>query len=149
MDVGPARVQNEAHAQQISKPASGYAFLNHSSMTLPNNLPPNVDDKLVARHKRRRTRFVTLQIWTNIQADPLQSPEDQNILEAAYTRNPKPDKMERLELVKQVALGEKEVQVRGCSQLIIIIASLISKRYGSRTDDRPRDENRVRFCRTR
>jgi hypothetical protein len=41
----------------------------------------------------------------------LNSPEDQEILEAAYKRDPKPDKAARLELVKQVALGEKEVQV--------------------------------------
>ena len=39
------------------------------------------------------------------------SPEDQTFLEAAYKRDPKPDKAARLEIVKQVALGEKEVQV--------------------------------------
>lgn len=39
------------------------------------------------------------------------SPEDQAILETAYSRDPKPDKAARIELVKQVALGEKEVQV--------------------------------------
>jgi len=39
------------------------------------------------------------------------SPEDQAVLEAAYKRDPKPDKAARLELVRQVALGEKEVQV--------------------------------------
>jgi hypothetical protein len=41
----------------------------------------------------------------------LNSPEDQEILEAAYKRDPKPDKAARLELVMRVALGEKEVQV--------------------------------------
>ena len=45
-------------------------------------------------------------------ADKVSSPDDQNILEDAYTRDPKPDKEARLELVKRVALGEKEVQVR-------------------------------------
>lgn len=40
------------------------------------------------------------------------SPEDQNILEASYRRDPKPDKAARLEIVKNVELGEKEVQVR-------------------------------------
>nr|POE49270.1 protein flowering locus d [Quercus suber] len=35
---------------------------------------------------------------------------DQATLEAAYARDPKPDKVKRLELVKLVALGEKEVQ---------------------------------------
>lgn len=39
------------------------------------------------------------------------SPEDQAVLEAAYKRDPKPDKTARQELVKHVALGEKEVQV--------------------------------------
>ncbi|KAK3722396.1 Homeobox protein yox1 [Vermiconidia calcicola] len=74
--------------------AYGYAFLNHSSATVPHNLPPNVDDKPLARQRRRRT-----------------SPEDQATLEAAYLVNPKPDKPARLELVKRVALGEKEVQI--------------------------------------
>lgn len=41
----------------------------------------------------------------------MRSPEDQASLEAAYKRDPKPDKAARLELVKHVALGEKEVQV--------------------------------------
>jgi hypothetical protein len=61
------------------------------------------------------------------------SPEDQSILEEAFKRDPKPgefsttsawptlscptltkpsDKSARLELVQQVSLGEKEVQVR-------------------------------------
>ncbi|SMR44341.1 unnamed protein product [Zymoseptoria tritici ST99CH_3D1] len=48
----------------------------------------------MARQKRKRT-----------------SPEDQELLEAAYNRDPKPDKAARLELVKRVALGEKEVQI--------------------------------------
>lgn len=40
------------------------------------------------------------------------SPQDHALLEAAYQRNSKPDKNERIEIVGQVALGEKEVQVR-------------------------------------
>ena len=91
---------------------SRYAFLNHSAATVNQNLPPTADDKPLARQRRRRTRFVldmsniiTHQIPTAI------SPEDQTILEAAYSRDPKPDKAARLELVKQVSLGEKEVQV--------------------------------------
>lgn len=71
-------------------------FVNHSTMTLPNNLPPNVDDKPMVRQKRKRT-----------------SPEDQAVLEAYYARDPKPDKAARLDLMKQVSMGEKEVQV-GC-----------------------------------
>lgn len=40
------------------------------------------------------------------------SPEDQATLEAEYKRNPKPDKAARMEILKKVSLGEKEVQVR-------------------------------------
>ena len=39
------------------------------------------------------------------------SPHDHSVLESAYQRNSKPDKDERLKLVKHVDLGEKEVQV--------------------------------------
>ncbi len=44
-------------------------------------------------------------------ADPSNSPEDYTILEAAYQKNSKPDKSERTEIVRRVALSEKEVQV--------------------------------------
>jgi hypothetical protein len=40
-----------------------FAFLVHSQDTLPNNLPPKVDDKPLARQKRRRTRFVALLVF--------------------------------------------------------------------------------------
>lgn len=40
------------------------------------------------------------------------SKEDEDILKAEYFQNPKPDKAARLRIVRQVALGEKEVQVR-------------------------------------
>ena len=39
------------------------------------------------------------------------SPEDQTMLEAAYNRDPKPDKAARLAIVEEVSLSEKEVQV--------------------------------------
>lgn len=39
------------------------------------------------------------------------SPGDHSILEAEYQRNPKPDKIARIDIVNRVALGEKEVQV--------------------------------------
>jgi hypothetical protein len=45
------------------------------------------------------------------------SPEDQKILEDEFARNPKPDKASRLEIIKKVALGEKEIQVRGMARL--------------------------------
>jgi hypothetical protein len=40
------------------------------------------------------------------------SKEDEDVLKAEYLINPKPDRTARLEIVKKVALGEKEVQVR-------------------------------------
>ncbi|KAE8355185.1 FAD/NAD(P)-binding domain-containing protein [Aspergillus coremiiformis] len=81
---------------QPSEPtaALNYAFLVHSQKTLTQNLPPRVDNKLLARQKRRRT-----------------SPEDHAILEAEYQRNPKPDKTARASIVSRVSLGEKEVQI--------------------------------------
>ncbi|KAJ5551089.1 hypothetical protein N7461_005787 [Penicillium sp. DV-2018c] len=71
-----------------------FAFLVHSQRTLTQNLPPRVDNKLLARQKRRRT-----------------SPEDHAILESEYQRNPKPDKAARTSIVNRVSLGEKEVQI--------------------------------------
>lgn len=71
-----------------------FPFFNHDATTLPSHLPPSIDDRPVNRQKRKRT-----------------SPEDQSVLEAYYAHDPKPDKAARLDLVKKVALGEKEVQV--------------------------------------
>lgn len=51
----------EDEAERTSPPGN-YAFLNHSPTTVPNNLPPNVDDKPLARQKRRRTRYINTQI---------------------------------------------------------------------------------------
>ncbi|KAJ4305562.1 Homeobox protein yox1 [Kalmusia sp. IMI 367209] len=70
------------------------AFLNHSPTTVANCLPPDVDNKPLARQKRRRT-----------------SKEDEEVLKAEYQKNPKPDKAARIEIVSKVALGEKEVQI--------------------------------------
>ncbi|EKV06985.1 Homeobox transcription factor, putative [Penicillium digitatum] len=71
-----------------------YAFLVHSQKTLTQNLPPRVDNKLLARQKRRRT-----------------SPEDHAVLESEYQQNSKPDKAARTSIVNRVSLGEKEVQI--------------------------------------
>ncbi|KAL4864666.1 hypothetical protein BDV12DRAFT_175876 [Aspergillus spectabilis] len=81
-------------ASDSTTASSSYAFLVHSQKTLTQNLPPRVDNKLLARQKRRRT-----------------SPEDHAILEAEYQRNPKPDKPSRTSIVSRVSLGEKEVQI--------------------------------------
>lgn len=53
-----------------------------------------MDNKSLARQKRRRT-----------------SKEDEDILKAEYQRNPKPDRATRMDIVRRVALGEKEVQI--------------------------------------
>ena len=66
-------------------------------------------------------------------------------MEAAYTRDPKPDKDARLKLVEQVALGEKEVQVRRHSTPLALINTLIAsaqiwfqnRRQSSRRRSRP------------
>ncbi|KAH6625371.1 hypothetical protein C7974DRAFT_395976 [Boeremia exigua] len=71
-----------------------FAFLVHSPETVANKMPPDVDNKPLARQKRRRT-----------------SKEDEDILKAEYLINSKPDKAARLEIVSKVALGEKEVQI--------------------------------------
>lgn len=42
----------------VDSNALTYAFLVHSQKTLTQNLPPRVDNKLLARQKRRRTRYV-------------------------------------------------------------------------------------------
>ncbi|KAK8173531.1 hypothetical protein IWX90DRAFT_381872 [Phyllosticta citrichinensis] len=81
-------------APKVPSPPSSFAFLVSSPDLIQRNLPPNVDNKPLARQRRRRT-----------------SPEDQKILETEYQKNSKPDRNERLDIVRRVALGEKEVQV--------------------------------------
>jgi len=57
-------VMQAAQTQASSSPAptpvskTSFAFLVHSQDTIPNNLPPDVDDKPLARQRRRRTRSV-------------------------------------------------------------------------------------------
>ncbi|KAF2000978.1 hypothetical protein P154DRAFT_522237 [Amniculicola lignicola CBS 123094] len=80
--------------RRASPNSSSLAFLVHSPNTVSNNLPPDVDNKSLARQKRRRT-----------------SKEDEEILKAEYRKNSKPDKTARLGLASKVALGEKEVQI--------------------------------------
>ncbi|KAK8209602.1 hypothetical protein IWZ01DRAFT_437007 [Phyllosticta capitalensis] len=90
----PTSTPSAGATKRPSPPISSYAFLVSSPDLIQRNLPPNVDNKPLARQRRRRT-----------------SPEDQKILETEYQKNSKPDRNERLEIVKRVALGEKEVQV--------------------------------------
>lgn len=70
---------------------TNYSFLIQH---IPENTTEQDDATSSSRQKRRRT-----------------SPQDHALLEAAYQRNSKPDKNERLELVSQIALDEKEVQI--------------------------------------
>ena len=51
------RISPVSTAQHATPPLR-YAFLNHSAVTVNQNLPPCVDDKPLARQRRRRTRFV-------------------------------------------------------------------------------------------
>ncbi|TLD27967.1 hypothetical protein E2P81_ATG06313 [Venturia nashicola] len=84
----------DSDTRPASAGSSPTAFLVYSPSALKDNLDPNAENKTAPRQKRRRT-----------------SPEDQKILEEEFARNPKPDKPSRLEIVKKVALGEKEIQI--------------------------------------
>jgi len=67
------------------------------------------------------------------------------VLEAAYQRNPKPDKAARIDLVRRVALGEKEVQVQLTDGRVDTLRLTDACRYGFRIGDRARDENQDPF----
>lgn len=93
-----------------------YAFLVHSRESLSQGSSPSIDNQRLVRQKRRRTRYIST---VNKQTHHLHcslSPQDHAYLEAEYDRNPKPDKAARQDIVKHVALGEKEVQVRFSSR---------------------------------
>ncbi|KAF3009936.1 hypothetical protein E8E13_011068 [Curvularia kusanoi] len=83
-----------SNGKRASIATTDFAFLVSLPDTVANNMPPDVDNKPLARQKRRRT-----------------SKEDEDVLKAEYLINPKPDKAARLEIVSKVALGEKEVQI--------------------------------------
>lgn len=60
------------------------------------------------------------------------SKEDEEILKSEYGRNPKPDKAARIQIVSQVALSEKEVQVWSRNPiavpwLLLCLADLVPK----------------------
>jgi len=86
--------------QDMSLPLNGASGLGdqHTNYPFLQHIPRDTSEKGEAspssRQKRRRT-----------------SPQDHAKLEAAYQRNSKPDKQERIDIVSQVELGEKEVQV--------------------------------------
>ena len=56
-DPEPSVPASPPPSAQVSDPAAvHYSFLVHSQKTLTENLPPRVENKLLARQKRRRTR---------------------------------------------------------------------------------------------
>ena len=58
-DPEPSVPASPPPSAQASDPAAiHYSFLVHSQKTLTENLPPRVENKLLARQKRRRTRYV-------------------------------------------------------------------------------------------
>lgn len=89
-----------------------YAFLVHSRESLSQGSSPSIDNQRLVRQKRRRTRYITSVNKQTHHSLCNFSPQDHAYLEAEYDRNPKPDKAARQDIVKHVALGEKEVQVR-------------------------------------
>ena len=104
--------QDTKSSSDVSR-ASSFTFLLQSQEALNSNLPPDVDSSQpAARQKRRRTRYESAVTKSKLHAKyKVISPEDSAILETEYEKNPKPDKAARAEIVKRVALGDKEVQV--------------------------------------
>jgi hypothetical protein len=103
------RTAMERHASssspQLLAPSS---FVNSTA----HHEPQPENEHALARGKRKRTRYGASDVFPSCMLT-VGSAEDQAVLEAAYRRDSKPDKAARLELVRQVALGEKEVQVSG------------------------------------
>ncbi|KAL8683205.1 MAG: hypothetical protein Q9186_000817 [Xanthomendoza sp. 1 TL-2023] len=84
----------QIHDQHLAFPNPNLAFSIQDQLDMSYKKSFASGGQVMARQKRRRT-----------------SPEDQVILEAAYKSNPKPDKSERVELLKKVTLGEKELSI--------------------------------------
>ncbi|KAL8805133.1 MAG: hypothetical protein Q9182_002115 [Xanthomendoza sp. 2 TL-2023] len=82
----------QIHNQHLAFPNHNFAFSIQDQLDMDHKTSFASAGQGNTRQKRRRT-----------------SPEDQVILEAAYKTNPKPDKSERVELLKKVTLGEKEL----------------------------------------
>jgi hypothetical protein len=70
------------------------------------------------------------------------SPEDHAVLEAAYQENSKPDKSERMDIVKRVTLSEKEVQVCEAQGQRERRNTESIGRYGFKIEDKMTVENR-------
>ena len=56
-DLFVARPGAASTPEEATSMKNKFAFLIHSTHTLPLNLPPNVDNKSLARQRRRRTRY--------------------------------------------------------------------------------------------
>ena len=58
MELPTTYHEGDQPAAAANSSPENYAFLNHSSSTVPNNLPPKADEKPLARQKRKRTRYM-------------------------------------------------------------------------------------------
>jgi hypothetical protein len=58
-DEAPPSSASQSSATQTSETSDGSFAFVHSQDTLNHSLPPNVDNKSLARQKRRRTRYVS------------------------------------------------------------------------------------------
>ena len=69
LSSSPAR--HDAMQGKRSSPISTHAFLVHSPNTVANDLPPDVDNKPLARQKRRRTRYDFISTFLLLMFSPL------------------------------------------------------------------------------
>jgi hypothetical protein len=122
IDSHPTLTTNLLLARSAAAPRTYLAPLHHPS------------DGTVGRVEHLATRWNVLPCtgrlrvahWTpptpHRNALTSHSKEDEEILKAEYLRNAKPDKAARLDIVRKVALGEKEVQVNPPMALHVTMA---------------------------
>lgn len=58
MDDSSSTAHGSHDAESSWNPRNSYEFMNHSNTSLP-NLQSHIDDKPLARQKRKRTRYET------------------------------------------------------------------------------------------
>lgn len=98
-DLGDGETRSDGSYKQKRKRTRFVAFIHHDCLAITmHRSPPFV---------RGTGQLLSMQI-ANVSAS---SPEDQALLEKEYALNPKPNKAARAEIVKDVKLNEKEVQV--------------------------------------
>ncbi|MCJ1402280.1 hypothetical protein MMC11_005500 [Xylographa trunciseda] len=92
--ASPPRTDNSSSTESTYANGGSFTFFVQSQDSLSDDLPPGLEHHERVRSKRKRT-----------------SAADHAILEAEYQRNSKPDKTARIEIVRRVALNDKEVQI--------------------------------------